>query len=80
MANVNKFSFINVSYTNPNDGTDAHGTLFVNGNGKIAFEGDDVEESARVFFENCLKPMCEKYIDLLIEKVRYPLFYWKENI
>jgi len=46
--------------------TNAHGYLFMNDRGKLEFKGD-VEESARVFFEEYLKPMCEKYIKELTE-------------
>lgn len=73
-----RFNLIEISYKDELKGIDAHGRLFVSDNGKLEFEGD-VEESARVFFEECLKPMCEKYLDLLNEKIKYPLFFLKEN-
>ena len=79
MADVNKFSFIEISYKDEIKGIDAYGRLFMNENGKVVFEGNSVEESARVFFEDCLKIEIEKHIDLLIDKREHPLFYWKDK-
>lgn len=57
-----KISIIEISYKD--EKTDAYGRLFVNDEGKLDFEGN-ATESARVFFEECLKPACEKYIEEL---------------
>lgn len=74
-----RVSLLEFSYQDLESGGETHGRLFINDNGKLEFEGNNVEESARVFFEECLKPMCEEHIELLIDKRRHPLFYWKEN-
>lgn len=72
MDNV-RLSLITISYNN-----NEIGRLFVNRSGKLEFEGD-AEESARILFDTHLKQFCEKHLDLLNEKIRYPLLFWKDN-
>lgn len=68
-----KFSLVQISFNNIE-----LGHLFVNSNGRLEFEGN-AEESAKVFFDTYLKQVCEKHIELIIDKRQHPLFYWKEN-
>lgn len=56
-----RFSLLEIQYKDETKGIDVYGRLFVNDDGTLDFEGN-VTESARIFFEECLKPMCEKYI------------------
>lgn len=63
--NMEKVSLIEIKYKDEEKGIDVYGCLFVNDDGKLEFEGDNVEDSARFFFEECLKPLCEKYIEEL---------------
>ncbi|MCK5608337.1 hypothetical protein KAR91_41025 [Candidatus Pacearchaeota archaeon] len=64
---IEKVSLVEISYKDEKKGIDTYGRLIVNDDGKLKFEGD-VEESARIFFEECLKPMCEKYIKELLSQ------------
>lgn len=77
MDNV-RISLVKISYKNEINGTESYGDLFINDTGKLAFKGD-VEESARVFFEDYLKKFCDEYIELIIDKRENPLFYWHET-
>ena len=69
-----RVSLLEISYES--NGIKAHGRLFMNDDGKFEFEGD-VEESAKVFFD-CLESMCNKCIKKW-DKIRYPLFSWRET-
>lgn len=62
-----RISLLEISYKDEIREIETHGRLFVNNAGKLEFEGD-VEESARVFFEGYLKPMCEEYLELLSQQ------------
>ena len=62
-----KVSFLEISCNDEIKGIEAIGRLFMNNDGKLEFEGN-VGESARVFFEEYLKPMCEKYIKELTNR------------
>ena len=59
-----RVSLLEIQYKDETKGIDVYSRLFANDDGKLDFEGD-VTESARFFFEECLKPMCEKYIEEL---------------
>ena len=75
-----RVNLVEIAYEDKTKGIKSYGCLFMNDAGKMEFEGDNIEESARMFFEECLKPICEKHIELIIDKRQHPLFYWKENI
>ena len=62
-----RVSLLEIQYIDEEKGIEAHGHLFANDDGKLDFEGN-VTESARVFFEECLKPKCENYIKELHKK------------
>lgn len=61
-----RVNLVEIAYEDETKGIKSYGCLFINDAGKMEFEGDNIEESARMFFEECLKPMCEKYIKELL--------------
>lgn len=53
--------FHSVSLQPENFGTNELGRLYIGDDGRLHFDGD-MAESARIFFEEGLKPMCDNYI------------------